>query len=161
MDAARKGAQPDLLTRTTLRLGRGPATSIAQVVYALQRVPGVLTVQADDVNAQALVAHDAAVPLASLVAAVTSAGGAATVVTDSRAGAAAAATMPLFVGKRRQIKSAAVVAMLAVIVIGMALPNSPEKRWLFIVPLVLLWAFVIFEGLVTRHRSDRSESKLG
>jgi hypothetical protein len=153
MDTARQGSHGDSLTRTTLRLGRGPAAStVAQIVHALQRVPGVLTVESDTVNAQALVAHDAAVPRASLLAAVTSAGGAATVVTDSRVGTAAAATAPSSLTKRRQIKSAAVVAMLAVVVIDMALPNSPEKRWLFILPLTLLWAFMIFESLTARQR---------
>jgi hypothetical protein len=34
----------------------------------------------------------------------------------------------------------------------MALPNSPEKRWLFILPLTLLWAFMIFESLTARQR---------
>lgn len=155
MNAARPGAHGDFLTRTTLRLGRDlAASSIAQVVRALQRVPGVLTVEADAVKAQALVAHDPAVPLASLFAAVNSAGAAPTVVADSRGGAAATA-VPLFHGKRCQIKSAAVVvAMLGVIVIDMTLPNDPGKRWLFMVPVALLWAFVIIEGLVARRPSD-------
>jgi hypothetical protein len=153
MDAARPGAPGDFLTRTTLRLGRGPAASVAEAVHALQRVPGVLTVEADALNAQAVVAHDAAVPLASLFAAVTSVGGAATIVADLRAGTAAAATIPLFLGKRRQIKSVAVVAMLAVIVIDLTFAGSPEKRWLFIVPIALLWAFVIIQALGARRRS--------
>ncbi len=154
MDPARPGAHGDFLTRTTLRLGRGPvALSIAQVVRALQRVPGVLTVEADAVDAQALVAHDAAVTLTSLFAAVNSAGGAATVVADSRGGAAATAR-PLLHGKRRHIKSVAVLVMLAVIVIDITFPNNPEKRWLFIAPVVLLWTFMIIEGLVARRPSD-------
>lgn len=72
---------------------------------------------------------------------------------DSRGGAVATA-IPLFHGKRRQINSVAVLAMLAVIVIDMMFPNNPEKRWLFIVPLGLLWAFTIIEGLIARRPSD-------
>jgi hypothetical protein len=65
-----RSAREDFLTRTTVRLGNGTAPdAIEQVVRALQRVPGVLTVQPDAGGANALVAHDAAVPLSSLIAA--------------------------------------------------------------------------------------------
>jgi len=48
MAAASQSGRGDLLTRTTLRLGSGPAPLvIEQVIRALQRVPGVLTVVAD------------------------------------------------------------------------------------------------------------------
>ncbi len=154
MDAARQDVHGDSLTRTTLRLGQGPvASTIAHVVHALQRVPGVLTVDLDTVNAQALVAHDSAVPLASLVDAVNSAGGSATVVTDCVDGAVPTAKVPLFFG-RRQIKSAAVVAILALNIVNMTLGNSHEKRSMFIGAIVLLWAFVLIEGLVTQRRSE-------
>jgi len=48
MAVASQSGRGDLLTRTTLRLGSGPAPlAVEQVIRALQRVPGVLTVVAD------------------------------------------------------------------------------------------------------------------
>jgi copper chaperone CopZ len=154
MDTARLGAHQDFLTRTALHLGRSPATaSLAHVVHALQRVPGVLTVAVDAVNGRALVAHDSAVPLASLVAAVNSVGESATVVAGSVDGAAPA-DAPSFVGKLRRIKGAVVLAILAVIVVDMTFLKSPAKLPLFLVLVALLWALVITEGLVARRRSE-------
>jgi hypothetical protein len=154
METARLGSHQDFLTRTALRLGRCPATaSVAQVVHALQRVPGVLTVAFDTVNAGVLVAHDAAVPLASLVAAVNSVGESATVVADS-VDAAAPTDAPSIFGKLRQIKGAAVLAILVVIVIDMTFLNSPAKIPLFLALVALLWALVITESLAARRRSE-------
>jgi hypothetical protein len=56
MALASQSVRRDLLTRTTLRLGSSPARSI-QVIRALQRVPGVLTVEADARGASALVLY--------------------------------------------------------------------------------------------------------
>jgi hypothetical protein len=57
---------PDGLTRTTLQIdGTMSPPSVAQVLEALQRVPGVLLAEVNPQNARAVVAHDAAVPAAS------------------------------------------------------------------------------------------------
>jgi cation transport ATPase len=65
----------DLLTRTTLQIDGSPSgASIAKVVSALQRVPGVLLAEANAGTARAIVAHDSGVSTASLVAAAFRAG---------------------------------------------------------------------------------------
>ncbi|MDQ6944612.1 MAG: heavy-metal-associated domain-containing protein [Candidatus Eremiobacteraeota bacterium] len=145
----------DGLNRTTLSIGSGlPTSSIGKIVQALQRVPGVLTVDADTENAQAIVAHDAAVPTASLVAAASRAGAAANVV----AAATCAAAAPDENGGKLQtmqghrfLAAVGVAAMLAVIVIDFALPNNPEKRWFFVMPVFLLWAFIVLRTTAARR----------
>jgi cation transport ATPase len=65
----------DILTRTTLQIDGSPSSaSIAKVVAALQRVPGVLLAEANAVTARATVAHDSGVSTAELVAAAFRAG---------------------------------------------------------------------------------------
>ncbi len=150
MATAAHGGQEDLLTRTMLRFGPS-ASSIEQLVRALQRVPGVLTVEADAIHAEALVAHDGAVPVASLVAAANTAGRAVDVVTASPDGVVPTATSPMSHGKYARLKSAAVMAILAVIIIDMIFPSSPEKRWVSLVPLALLWSLVILRTFVARR----------
>ena len=139
MAVARPGLDRDLLTRTTLRLGLGPETwSLTQVVNALQRVPGVLTVEADAVHAPALVAHDAAVPFAALVAAVSSLGAAAKIVADPGTGPrSAVTTASAFRWRLLRLVMLVVVAQLAVIIVDTAFPDSREKRWLSIVSLLV------------------------
>jgi len=156
MDVARPGVHQDLLTRTTLRLERGAETwSLTQVVNALERVPGVLTVEADAAHAQALVAHDAAVPLAALVAAVSSVGVAVKIVADPATGLrAAVTTASAFRWRLLRLAMLVVVAQLAAIVVDTAFPNSPEKRWLSMVPLLVLWAVMIVKGLVVRRHGE-------
>ena len=153
MAFASQSGRADLLTRTTLRLGSGPAPlAIEQVVRALQRVPGVLTVEADAGGTSALVAHDAAVPLTSLVAAASLAGAAAKVRGEMRGLPAPAATTPLPRSMdRRRLKGVAIAAVLAVIVIDMTFPNSLENRWTLLVPLAMLWAFVVFKASAGRR----------
>jgi len=154
MAFATQSARGDLLTRTTLRLGSGPAPlAIEQVIRALQRVPGVLTVEADAAGASALVAHDAAVPLTSLVAAASMAGAAAKVTGDVRGLPLSAATtiLPKSTG-RAHLRFIAVAAILGVIIIDIAFPNSPEKRWLLLAPVAVIWAFVVFKELAGRRR---------
>jgi cation transport ATPase len=65
----------DILTRTTLQIDGSPSSaSIAQVVAALQRVPGVLLAEANSVTARATVAHDSGVSTGTLIAAAFRAG---------------------------------------------------------------------------------------
>jgi hypothetical protein len=154
MAFATQSARGDLLTRTTLRLGCGPAPlAIQAAVRALQRVPGVLTVEADTEGASALVAHDAAVPLTSLVVAASLAGKAAKVVGEvgRRPAIAAATPLPKSVD-RAHLRGVAIAAIVAVVIIDLAFPSSLEKRWLFLAPLAAVWALVVFNALAARRR---------
>jgi copper chaperone CopZ len=127
--------------------------AIDQVIRALQRVPGVLTVEADAGGANALVAHDAAVPLTSLVAAASSAGNPAKVAGEIRGLPAPAPTAPLPKSMVQQhLRAIARAAILAVIVIEIAFPTSLEKRWLFLAPLAVFWAFIVFKALAGQRR---------
>jgi len=65
----------DLLTRTTLQLEANVSLpSIARVTRALQRVPGVLLAEVNATGSRAIVAHDSAVNLESLLEATARAG---------------------------------------------------------------------------------------
>ncbi|MGA3035893.1 MAG: hypothetical protein ABSE64_00285 [Vulcanimicrobiaceae bacterium] len=154
MSAAASGAvRDDGLTRTTLRIGTNlPAASVAQVVHALQRVPGVLTADADAENAQAFVAHDAAVPPASLVAAASCAGTAASIVVAPTPPSAASVEVndaPRRV-QRRQLIIVAMVAMLALVIIDIAFPESSDKHWFFVMPVILVWTFILLRATLSR-----------
>jgi hypothetical protein len=152
--AASRGVRDDGLTRTSLRIGRDlSASSIAHVVHALQRVPGVLTVDADAENAQMFVAHDAAVPTASLVTAASCAGAAASVVVAATraTGAAVVTSVAAVPGLRQsQLTIVAMVAMFALVLIDVAFPNSPNKHWFFVMPVVVLWAFILLRATLNR-----------
>jgi hypothetical protein len=155
MISASQSARGDLLTRTTLRLAGGSQPSaIDKVIQALQRVPGVLTVEADATGANALVAHDAAVPLPSLVAAAGFAGATASVVGEVRGPTPSVATAPLLgsMVPAQHLRAVAVAAILAVFIVDIAFPYSPEKRWLVLVPLAVMWMFVMYKALVGRRQ---------
>jgi hypothetical protein len=53
---------------------------------------------------------------------------------------------------QQHLRAIAIAAILAVIIIDMAFPNSPQKRWLFLLPLAALWAFVVLKALVGQRR---------
>ena len=151
--AAGRPIRDDGLSRTTLQIGRGvPASSVAEVIRALQRVPGVLTVDADAENTQAFVAHDAGVPTEALIAAARRGGVAAKAVTVP-----CAAVLPVEIGAPRQMQrhrylaAVGLAAMLAIVLIDVALPNSPEKRWFLNMPVVLLWAFILLRATRSRR----------
>jgi len=50
------------------------------------------------------------------------------------------------------LRGVAVAAILAVIIIDMVFPDSPENRWVFLAPLAVLWAFVVFKILAGRRQ---------
>jgi hypothetical protein len=155
MDAMHRGDARDALTRTTLRLGDGaPASSLAHVVRALQRVPGVLTVEAVASNTEARVAHDGGVPLASLVAAIGSVGVLATVGSDVASRVLPARTATPSNTSNRHLPNAAVVAILTVVLIETVFPVNSEKRWIFIMSLVLLWSIGLVARLAVTRRHD-------
>jgi hypothetical protein len=150
---ATRPVRADGLIRTTLRIDAGlSATSLFAVVHALQRVPGVLTVEGDAENAQAFVAHDAAVPAAALVAAARRAGSAAKTVVTAGVVVASASPGDTPQKRRRPLLSAVgVAAMLAIICIDVALANSPEKRWIFIFPVIAFWAVALVRATLRRR----------
>jgi hypothetical protein len=154
MDLAARAAGGDLLTRTTLRFGGGASPpAIDQAVRALQRVPGVLTVETDAGAASALVAHDIAVPITSLLAAAKLAGAEAKVVSGAGARLAATETAPKAKSLyQAHLRGVAVAAIVGVIIIDITFPNSPEKRWLYLVPLAAVWALVVLSSLVARRQ---------
>jgi hypothetical protein len=145
--AALQVRRDDLLTKTTLLIASGlSAAEISQLVRSLQRVPGVLTAQADAGSARAFVQHDEGVKASSLVAAATSGNAPARIVSDTRPQASRPlATASSGSSKRsRDMAAVAVACILASSLIEIALPNSPEKRWLVITPVISLWVFLLF-----------------
>ncbi len=147
-------ARDNGLSRTTLRVGAGlSGPTLAAVIHALQRVPGVLTVEVDADRAQAFVAHDAAVPITSLVTAVRQAGSTARAVVAVNVAVAPAepAGAPQTMRRQPLLTVVGLAAVLAIIVIDSLLASTPEKRWFFIVPVVALWAFVLLRATLTRR----------
>jgi hypothetical protein len=64
---------------------------------------------------------------------------------------AATALLPKSMAQQH-LRAIAIAAILAVIIIDMAFPNSPQKRWLFLLPLAALWAFVVLKALVGQRQ---------
>jgi hypothetical protein len=148
--AATVPVRADGLTRTTLRIVRGlPPALVAQAVHALQRTPGVLTVEMDAERGQAVVAHDAAVPVAWLVAA---AGAGASVASAARplVLAAPAPVAPVRMQNRRLLLTG-LAALLALVLIDLALPIAPDQRWLFVAPVVVFWAVALLRASIGRR----------
>jgi len=149
--AATLPVRDDGLTRTTLRIVKGlPPALVEQALHALQRTPGVLTVDIDAARGEATVAHDAAVPPASLVAA---AGIGASVASAARPlvfAAAPAAVMPARSQNRRLLVTG-LAALFALVAIDVALPIAPDKRWLFVAPVVMFWAVVLLRASIGRR----------
>jgi hypothetical protein len=143
--AATLPLREDGLTRTTLRIAKGLAPAqVAQVVHALQRTPGVLTVDMDAEAGQAIIAHDAAVPAAWLV---TAAGAGAGVASAARplVLAAPSAVAPVQTQNRRLLLTG-LAALVALVLIDLALPIAPDQRWLFVAPVVVFWAVVLLRA---------------
>jgi hypothetical protein len=148
--AATLPVRDDGLTRTTVRIAKGlPPALVAQALHALQRTPGVLTVAMDGERGEAVVAHDAAVPAAWLIAA---AGAGASVASAARplVFAAPAAVAPARTQNRRLLLTG-LAALFALILIDLGLPIAPDKRWLLVAPVVVFWAVVLLRASVSRR----------
>jgi hypothetical protein len=63
----------------------------------------------------------------------------------------AAAVEPHRLQRHPLLAAVGLAAVLAVILIDIALPNTPAKRWFFVVPVILLWAFVLVRASLTRR----------
>ncbi len=148
----------DSLTRTTLQIGGSPSQSlISDVIHALQRVPGVLLADVNPVNAQALVAHDGAVPTGALVSAASGVGATATIVADKAAPSegrllplSAAASVPASILARPTIVLM-MVAAVAHVLIGAFAPDVPAKHIVINALVVGVWV-CFFAGLYVRRR---------
>jgi hypothetical protein len=143
----------DMLTRTTLQLHEvmSPA-SIAHMIYALQRVPGVLLADLNLKATNVVVAHDAAVSTASLLAAATAAGSRVTLVARPAVARNADVTAP-----KREID---IVTMCAV-VLGPALllltielvdPQLATNHYFLPIFLSVAWTFVLIRPMFERQR---------
>jgi len=152
MPAAPGGGNADMLTRTTLRIDEGLSLpSVAELIKALQHVPGVLLAEIAAGSASAIVAHDAAVPGASLLAAAERAGVRARIVADAQAPGTASALPPADTTGRRLLTLAAVLLFLWVL--GQAVfPRLASNHFLLPVLLSAAWAFVIARTLFKRRR---------
>ncbi len=145
----------DLLTRTTLQVDGGFAgRSLEQMISALQRVPGVLFAEVNAANAGAIVAHDAAVPAASLIAAAQNVGVHVRVVHDTRAtNLAGSVGAPLHSLGNRQLLLVAAVAFVISSIVDLLIPNLAQKHGILIVLTSSLWAFYLATSLLRRRRS--------
>ncbi|MGD0471889.1 MAG: hypothetical protein ABSB70_01575 [Candidatus Velthaea sp.] len=144
----------DFLTRTTLQLDEGLSLpSVAGLIKTLQRVPGVLLAEIAAGSARAVVAHDAAVPGASLLAAAARAGVHATIVADTRPPVAPVETAaPPALSRDRRIFALA-AALLFLLALGEAVfPRLTSNHYLLPVLLSSLWAFVIARMLFKRRK---------
>ncbi len=152
---AQSGARDgDMLTRTTLAVGGNvPAASAAVLIAALHRVPGVLLADWIPAHGRAVVAHDAAVPMAALVAAAQATGVPATVLAATRTADPATAKP----AAAPEITVYGMFAIAAVLLVAFALVETFYPRFVsnrLVLPLLLAgaWAYVITRALVRHMR---------
>ena len=147
-------AGDDFLTRTTLQIDTGTTElPIAQLVQGLQRVPGVLFAEMNATGSRVMVAHDAGVPTASLLAAASALGLQAKFVGDSRtASVRIAAALP---ASRLPTRNVAIIAAILVpIALGVSIliPGFTGNRWLLPAIFLALWAIVFAQMMWGRKR---------
>lgn len=143
----------DMLTRTTLELHDVivPA-SIAHMIYALQRVPGVLLADLNLTAANVVVAHDSAVSTASLLQAATAAGARVSLVARPNVAAEALPEAP-----RRKINLVTMVAVVlgpALLLLTIELLDPPLATNHYFLPIFLsiAWTFVLIRPMFRRSR---------
>ena len=146
-------SRDDGLIHTTLRIGQSLSTSsVNEIIRALQRVPGVLTVAADAEHAQAFVAHDPGVLATTLVAAANRADVSSSAVVSSSATEASLETgTPTKDARRHVVGAVGLAAMCAILLLDFILPTSPDKRWVFIMPVVFFWTFILLRATGPRR----------
>jgi hypothetical protein len=142
-----------LLTRTTLQMDECLSTpSIAQVIHALQRVPGVLLAEITTGTARAVVAHDPAVPTASLLAAAAGAGVPAKIIADTRA----PTVSPGMARPAVDMPTRSFLMLAGLLVFMLALTEAMRPTLAishFVLPALLLsvWAFIIARAILSRR----------
>jgi hypothetical protein len=151
---ARGAGNVDLLTHTTLHMDEGLSMpTIAQLIKALQRVPGVLLAEIAAGSACAIVAHDAAVPGASLLAAAEQAGVHAIIVADTPLPTPSDSPAPPLaeMSNRRRLMYAA--ALLVLWGLGQAIfPRLASNHFLLPILFSAVWAFVIARAMFKRRQ---------
>jgi hypothetical protein len=127
--------------------------SVAELIAALQRVPGVLLADFGAGSARAVVAHDAGVPRASLLAAAERAGVHARIVNDARA-PTADGNEALRLGENRTGRLLALVGGLALLAAIAEAFNPRLASNAFVMPILLstVWAFVVARAILRRRR---------
>jgi len=141
------------LMRTTLQMDEGASPlSIAHVIHALKRVPGVLLAETGVGSGCAIVAHDPGVGSASLLAAAARVGMHLRVVADTAAPAANSemARSVANVPARRLLALLATAALLLAF-IGTSNPNLAKYQLLPSILLSSVWAFVIARAMYGRR----------
>jgi hypothetical protein len=144
----------DFLTRTTLQMDPGlPLPSIAQLIKTLQRVPGVLLAEIAAGSDRAVVAHDAAVPGASLLAAAERAGVHATIVGGTPPAAAVVDTaLPVADASNRRLLTLAAALAFVLALCETSFPRLASNHYLLPVLLSSIWAFVIARTIFKRRQ---------
>jgi hypothetical protein len=143
----------DMLTRTTLQLHEvmSPA-SIAHMIFALQRVPGVLLADLNLGAKSVVVAHDSAVSTASLLTAATASGARATLV-------ARPVVMPN--PDSNAVPQKINLAMTSAVVLGPALvllaidlldPSLATNHYFLPIFLSIAWTIVLIRPMFRRQR---------
>jgi len=140
----------DLLTRTTLQVDESIAgDSLARLIRALQRVPGVLLAEVNPANARAVVAHDAAVSATALIAAAENVGLHVRLISDTRPPKLADnPAAQLHVLGNRQLLIVAAVCFVILSAVDSLVPGGAQKHGILIGVTVLLWAFFLAKSLM-------------
>ena len=146
----------DLLTRTTLEIeGSLSAPSIARIIATLQRVPGVLFAEVNATNSSATVAHDSAVPRASLLDAVSQAGAHAAIAGGGQTPAADGRTfVPPKATRFRRLAIFSSALFIALELTNLLLPKALDKPWLLPALVSSCW-LAYFVVTAIRNRTER------
>ncbi len=141
-----------MLTRTILQIdaGMSPPT-VLRTIAALHRVPGVLLAEVNAANTRAVVAHDAAVSVTSLLAAVDASGAHATVVAGPLDPARASGGSGPRHMRIRRLMAVATAVFVPLALIDALLPNTANKAWLLPVFISALWLFFFAELFAGRR----------
>jgi hypothetical protein len=149
------GTDADLLTRTTLQVDATVAgDTLAQMIRALQRVPGVLLAEVNAADARTIIAHDAAVPASSLIAAAQNVGVHVTVIGDTRIRKPDDNPVtPLHSLVNRQLLIGAATAFIVLTIVNLLVPNATQKHGVLTGLTSLLWAVFLAKSFIAHRRS--------
>jgi hypothetical protein len=145
--------EADFLTRTTLQIAAAAEPSMAQLVQALQRVPGVLFAEPNATGSRVVVAHDAGVATASLLNAASALGLGATFVSDTRAPAnRIAAVLPAAQLPNRNVVVIAAIIIPIALGLSILIPSFAGNRWLLPAVFLALWTILFAQMMWGRKR---------
>jgi hypothetical protein len=128
------------------------ALAMAQLIQALQRVPGVLLAEPNLEGNRAIVSHDAGVPTASLLGAARGVGVNAVIVDAAPVVTATAAKSPAHdVVRTRCLLIAVAVVVVMLSLTDFLVPSGTEKHWLLVSLTCVLWGLFIAQVLGRRR----------